>query len=373
MKILQLGKFFPPDIGGIETIMSDITISLNKRGIKCDVLCSNSKFAYREEILPCGAKIMRCASFGKVASTAIAPQMIFKLRQIIANYDIIHLHLPDPMATFALIMADSAFRNSQKKVILHWHSDIIRQKFLLKFYAPFQKIALYRTDCIITTSPNYLQYSPTLQEFAKKVVAIPIGVDSLLKSPESAESAESRRDKKTIFALGRLVKYKGFEYLVESMRYLPDFTLYIAGDGKELANLKAQIKSLHLENRIFLLGKVDRNNATKIAHFNEDSVFVLPSVSRNESFGVVQIEAMSCKMPVVSTNIKGSGVPWVNKDGESGVIVPLCDARAIAEAVLRIMSDYGRFAEGAKARYETHFTLDKMVDEIIALYDKMRA
>lgn len=369
MKILQLGKFFPPDIGGIETIMSDITISLNKRGIKCDVLCSNSKFAYREEILPCGAKIMRCASFGKVASTAIAPQMIFKLRQIIAQYDIIHLHLPDPMATFALIMADSAFRNSQKKVILHWHSDIIRQKFLLKFYAPFQKIALIRTDCIITTSPNYLQYSPTLQEFAKKVVAIPIGVESSFKS--ELYDLQKNRAKKSIFALGRMVHYKGFEYLIEAMKFLPDFHLFIAGNGEKKEQLEALIKSLDLEAQITLLGEI--NNARRIEHYNTNSIFVLPSINRSEAFGVVQIEAMSCKMPVVSTNIKGSGVPWVNKDGESGVIVPLCDAKAIAEAVLRIMSDYERFAEGAKARYEAHFTLDKMVDEIIALYDKMRA
>lgn len=368
MKILQLGKFFPPDIGGIETIMSDITISLNRRGIKCDVLCSNSKLAYSEEILPCGAKIMRCASFGKVASTAIAPQMIWKLRKIIAQYDIIHLHLPDPMATFALIMADSAFKNSQKKVILHWHSDIIRQKFLLKFYAPFQKIALNRSDCIITTSPNYLQYSQTLQNFANKVVAIPIGVESSFKS--ELYDLQKNRHKKSIFALGRMVHYKGFEYLIGAMKYLPDFHLFIAGSGRNKEQLEALIKSLHLEAQITLLGEID--NVSRIKHYNTESIFVLPSINRSEAFGVVQIEAMSCKMPVISTNIQGSGVPWVNKNGESGIVVEICDEVAIADAVREIMADYERFANGAKSRYEAHFTLDKMIDEIIALYDKMR-
>lgn len=367
IRILQLGKFFPPDLGGMESVIYDITLGLNERKIACDVLCSNSKLAYREEILSCGAKIMRCASFGKVASTAIAPQMIFKLRKIIANYDIIHIHLPDPMANLALFCAN----HKGKKIIIHWHSDIIKQKFLLKLYAPLQNWLLKRVDSIIATTQQYADFSPTLKPFGDKIVAIPIGIDSLFESPKIAES---RQNKKTIFALGRLVKYKGFEYLVESMRYLPDFTLYIAGSGAELANLKAQIKALSavdssLKNRIFLLGKVDER--TKIAHLSNDSIFVLPSITRNEAFGVVQLEAMSAKMPVIATDIKGSGVSFVNLHNESGLIVPPRDAKAIAEAILRVMVDYTRFSEGAQRRYLAHFTKDKMIDKIIDLYDRI--
>lgn len=371
--ILQLGKFFPPDLGGMESVIYDITLGLNERRIACDALCSNSKRAYSEEILPCGAKIMRCASFGKLASTAITPQMIFKLRKIIAHYDIIHIHLPDPMANFALFCAN----HKGKKIIIHWHSDIIKQKFLLKFYAPLQHWLLKRADSIIATTQQYADFSPTLKPFRDKIVVIPIGIDSLLKShshAESTESAESRRDKKTIFALGRLVKYKGFEYLVESMRYLPDFTLYIAGSGAELANLKAQIKALSavdlsIKNRIFLLGKI--NERTKRAHLNNDSIFVLPSITRNEAFGVVQLEAMSAKMPVIATDIKGSGVSFVNLHNESGLIVQPRDAKAIAEAILCVMADYPRFSEGAQRRYLAHFTKDKMIDKITNLYDRI--
>lgn len=362
IRILQLGKFFPPDLGGMESVIYDITLGLNERGIACDVLCSNSKHAYSEEILPCGAKIMRCASFGKVASTAIAPQMIFKLREIFSHYDIIHIHLPDPMANLSLFCAN----HKGKKIIIHWHSDIIKQKFLLKFYAPLQHWLLKRADSIIATTQQYADFSPTLKPFRDKIVAIPIGIDSLLKSPKSTES---RRDKKTIFALGRLVKYKGFEYLVESMRYLPDFTLYIAGSGVEDANLKAQIKTLHLENRIFLLGKIDER--TKTNHFNNDSIFVLPSITRNEAFGIVQLEAMSAKIPVIATDIKGSGVSFVNLHNESGLIVPPRDAKAISEAILRVMADYPRFSNGAQKRYLAHFTKDKMIDKIIDLYDRI--
>lgn len=363
MRVLQLGKFFPPDIGGIETVMSDITISLNNRNITCDVLCSNSKAEYSEEILPCGAKIMRCASFGKIASMALAPQMIIKLRQIISGYDIIHLHSPDPMATFALLLS----KHKGKKVILHWHGDIIRQKFLLKLYAPFQSMLLKIADSVIATSPKYIDYSPSLQKVADKVVIIPIGVESSFD--KTLYNFSENQAKKSIFSLGRMVYYKGFEYLIEAMKYLPDFKLYLGGGGEQKEALQNLIKSLDLGDRISLLGEID--DERRIFNYNTNSLFVLPSINRSEAFGVVQIEAMSCKMPVVSTNIAGSGVPWVNKDGESGIVVPLCDAKAISEAVLRIMENYSHFSNGAYNRYLEHFTLDKMIDKIISLYDRI--
>lgn len=390
IRILQLGKFFPPDLGGMESVIYDITLGLNEHRIACDVLCANSKAQYKEDILDShlknntkdfnlnqreshanhAVKIMRCHTFGKLASTAIAPQMIFKLRKIIEYYDIIHIHLPDPMANLALFCAN----HKDKKIIIHWHSDIIKQKFLLKFYAPLQNWLLKRADAIIATTQQYADFSPTLKPFRQKIVVIPIGIDSLLESQQSAESVELRQNKKTIFALGRLVKYKGFEYLVESMRYLPDFKLYIAGNGIELMNLKAQIKALSavdsdIENRIFFLGKVDE--CTKRAHFNNDSIFVLPSITRNEAFGVVQLEAMSAKMPIIATDIEGSGVSFVNLHNESGLIVPPGNAKAIADAILRIMEDYSRFSEGAQKRYLAHFTKDKMIDKIIDLYDRI--
>lgn len=363
MKVLQLGKFFPPDIGGIESVMNNITISLNNRGIACDVLCSNSKPKYSEEILPCGAKIMRCASLGKIASMAIAPQMIIKLKKIISDYDIIHLHLPDPMVTFALLLANY----NNKKIILHWHSDIIRQKFLLKFYTPFQKKILQKAHAIIATSPNYIDYSPPLQEVSHKVVAIPIGVESSLKS--EVYDLQKNRSKKSIFSLGRMVHYKGFEYAIKAMAYLPDFRLYIGGGGEQKPYLESLIKSLGLSKQITLLGEI--SNDDRILQYNTNSIFVLPSLNRSEAFGVVQLEAMSAKMPVVSTNIKGSGVPWVNKHNESGIVVPIGDERAISEAILEITKHYEKFANGAYNRYLEHFTLDKMIDKIALLYDRI--
>ena len=124
MKILQLGKFYPIDImGGIQMAIYNITEELNKRNIKCDILCSNVGNEYKEDIIN-NYKVFKAASYGIISSTSISPQMISKLKKIISEYDIIHIHHPDPMANLALFMANP----KKQKIVVHWHSDIIKQR-----------------------------------------------------------------------------------------------------------------------------------------------------------------------------------------------------------------------------------------------------
>ena len=212
MKILQLGKFYPPDIGGIETTMQDFCDGITQKGIVCDVLCSHTKPFYQEDKTPYGAKIYRSASFGKVFSTSIAPQMITKLQKLISHYDIIHIHFPDPMAIIALFFS----KHQNKIIILHWHSDIIRQKFLLNFFLPLQKWILNRANLIIATSQNYILQSPHLQNYRHKCIAIPIGISF------NDINKISPKNPYKIISVGRLVPLKGFEYLIESLVHLPE-------------------------------------------------------------------------------------------------------------------------------------------------------
>ncbi|MBT5492277.1 glycosyltransferase [bacterium] len=126
MKILQLGRFYAPSTGGIETVMYDVTEVLNEyEEASCDVLCSSKNYTY-EESSTNNYKVIRTKSLGVYFSTSITPQMIFKLKEIINNYDIIHVHLPDPMANIALMLVDC----SKQKIILHWHSDVVKQWIL---------------------------------------------------------------------------------------------------------------------------------------------------------------------------------------------------------------------------------------------------
>ena len=370
MKILQLGKYYPPHIGGIEMVMYQITEGLNKRGIHCDVLCSNDKNKY-EEIVINNYKVFKTKSYGKFASTSITPQMIFKLREIIDNYDIIHIHFPDPMANLALMLSE----HKNKKVILHWHSDIIKQKNLLKLYLPFQNWLLKRADKIIATTPKYIEESPYLSKYKNKCIAVPIGIDKnrLKVNMELVNELKNKYNKKIVFSLGRLAYYKGFEYLIKAARYLSDdYIILIGGEGELKEELSELIKKEKLEKKVKLIGKIKDEDLG--SYYYASDLFVLPSIEKTEAFGIVQIEAMSFGKPIIATKIKGSGVDWVNEHGVSGLNVEPKNPKAIADAILLLTKDemtYKSFSKNAKERFEKLFTLDKMIDNILNVYKSL--
>lgn len=360
-KILQVGKFYPPAIGGIETTMQDICEGLNARGFICDVLCSHSMRHFRLDILDSKARIYRTKSYGKLANTSITPQMIYFLKNIGKTYDIIHLHLPDPMANLALLCANL----SDKIIIVHWHSDIIKQKYLLQLYKPLQSWLLKRADIIIGTSPKYITQSPFLQHYQNKCIAIPSGVQNPkpTKTPPKCEP-------KLLFALGRLVSYKGFEYAIKMMQYLPqDYRLCIGGKGELESSLKSLVSALNLENRVSFLGFIDDWELPNL--YRKSAIFILSSITKNEAFGLVQAEAMSYGVPVVSCAIEGSGVDWVNQNGYSGIVVPPKDSKALAQAVLEISKNYEFYSTNALRRFQAHFTKDKMIDSLKDLYIRL--
>jgi len=371
MKILQLGKYYPPDIGGIETVMYDITECLNKSNITCDVLCSNSTNIYKEDIIN-GYKIYRVATYGKFASTSIAPQMIFKLREIINNYDIIHIHFPDPLTNIALMLAN----HHNKKIVLHWHSDIIKQKYLLKLYLPFQSWLLKRSNSIIATTPKYIDESPYLQKYKEKCVAIPIGIDknNLQFDTTKVNKIRSKyKNKKIIFSLGRLTYYKGFEYLIKSAEYLDDnYIILIGGSGELKYDLEVLIKINKLENKVILLGRIEEEELGN--YYKACDIFCLSSIEKSEAFGIVQIEAMSFSKPIVATNIKGSGVDWVNEHNISGINVSPKNSKELANAFIHICKDkqiYEQFCINANERFNTLFLRQSMNSKILNLYKSL--
>lgn len=368
MKILQLGKFYPPDTGGMETALYNITEELNQRGIQCDVLCANKEKEYRNDLLN-GYKVIRTSSYGIVASTSISPQMIRELKKIITNYDILHIHHPNPTANLALFMANP----KKQKVVIHWHSDIIKQELELRFYKPLLIWMLKKADVIIGTSQKYIDESLQLKDFKNKCVPIPIGIkknDIGVDENKFEEIKVRFKNKKIIFSLGRFIYYKGFEYLIESAKYLPDnYVILLGGDGELKEKYEQIIRENGLSEKVFLVGKIDQKDLG--SYYEACDLFCLPSIAKSEAFGLVMVEAMSFGKPIVATKIKGSGTDWVNHNEITGLNVEPKNPEQLANAFKTILENqeiYSKFSKNAFQRYLNEFTIETEIEKLIKVY-----
>ncbi|WP_442590775.1 glycosyltransferase [Pedobacter sp. AW31-3R] len=368
MKILQIGKFYPIR-GGVEKVMYDMMLGLAARNIYCDMLCATTE-DHPGGILTINpyAKVIAIPTQIKFAATMIAPKMIVKLRQIAKDYDIIHIHHPDPMASLALFL--SGYKG---KVVLQWHSDILKQKMLLKLYGPLQDWLIKRADLITGTTPVYVKESPFLNQVQHKVDYIPIGVEPI--NPEASRVLLIRQKyqgKKLILSVGRLVEYKGYEYLIRAAQHLDArHQVVIAGKGPLHDKLQELIMQLGVQDRVELIGFVSDEDLAD--YYGACDIFCLSSILKTEAFAIVQIEAMSCAKPLISTHIPGSGVSWVNAGGESGLIVALENSRALADAILTLSGNdeiYTQLSAGSLLRYQQLFTRNRMIDRCLELYGR---
>lgn len=367
MRILQLGKFYPI-IGGVEKVMVDLLKGLSLHGVSCDMLCCNAEVGKPKVIIDIAPNAqLICVKAGlKKFSTMISFQMITELRRICHDYDIIHIHQPDPMATLALLLSGYT-----GKVVVHWHSDILSQKALLLFYLPLQSWLLNRANAIVGTTPIYIKESPFLRNFQSKCTYLPIGIHPVVWNDTKVEEIRSRYPQKhIIFSLGRLVYYKGFEYLIDAARNLPDnYVVLIGGSGELRKDLQNRIETHGLQDKVILLGRISDESLPN--YFRACDIFCLSSILKTEAFAIVQIEAMSCGKPIVATLIPGSGVSWVNAEGVSGVNVPIADSDALAKAFKMILEDEKRreqLAKGAKQRFQTVFLFENMINKCIEIY-----
>ena len=372
MKVLQLGKAYPPvNMGGVELVIKFFTEGLSDAGIECDSLGVNDGYRFQLEAFSDHSKIYREKLISKKFSTLFSFHLITRLCKIASNYTIITIHHPDPMSALALY-----FANPKCKIVLYWHSDIVKQKLTYSFFRPLEKWILKRADMILCTSPKYLSESPVLQPYKSKAGFVPIGVTQK-KSQEndklSDEIKKENQGKFIVLSIGRFSYYKGFRYLVEALRNLDNnYKLFIIGDGEEFVMLQQLIMEHKLSERVVLLGV--QSDIVKNAYLRACDVFVLPSIYKSEAFGIVQIEAMAFGKPVISTRIEGSGVDWVNLDGESGLTVPIKNYESISDKIKLLREDrelYNKLSKGALNRYETMFTTEIMISSLIKVYKSL--
>ncbi len=368
MKVLHIGKYYPPFLGGIEKVNFDLVETLIQQGVQTDVFCFNHEVG--REVTYKGYKIHRTAVWMTKFSTPISFSIFKDLREIYKDYDIIHIHMPNPTAALAF-----QFLPFKGKIVLHWHLDIVKQKLVKVGYKAFQTHILKKADAIIVTSPDYLESSKDLKPYKNKCYVIPLGIDDsyLTENLKFRDKLVLKyNDKKVIFSLGRLIYYKGFEYLIEAAKYLDANTLIlIGGIGVLKEKLQKQIEDNNLQEKVKLISKIPETELAE--YYNRADVFCLPSIERSEAFGIVLLEAMASSCPVISTSM-GSGTSWVNTHQETGLVVPAKNAKALANAIKLITENKDlndRFSKNALARFHEHFKLEQMTQRTLDLYQNL--
>lgn len=358
MRILTLTKFYHPYRGGIETVSKNITDENLRAGHQSDVLCANQSFKNEADIVE-GARVIRSPRLIYLKSTSICPLMPWQLKNLVLSYDLLHVHFPDPMTALSLYLV-----KPETPFIIHWHSDIIKQRTLKTFFQPLQDWCLSTAKKIIVTSEDYAKHSMDLRPYQNKIVVAPIGIE------EKEQFRQRVAPTKKILAVGRLTYYKGFEILIEASKLLPDdYKVTIVGDGELRKSLEDKIENLGLESKVRLTGKLTDHELKK--QYEENDIFCLPSTHKSEAFGVVLVEAMSFSLPIVTCNIEGSGVPWVNQHGVSGFNVPVNSPQALANAIQLILSDqrtYSQLSQGSFKRFKDQFTIKEMMRGVWSSY-----
>jgi glycosyltransferase involved in cell wall biosynthesis len=364
--VLHVGKFYAPHVGGIETHLETLCRGLTE-SMEVRVLVANDRGGDEEAILD-GVKVSRHAIRFNLAGAPICPSMVKEIRR--ANADIVHVHVPNPAGILA-VMA-SGFRG---RLITTWHSDTVRQRRLAQMFSPIQRRYLGNCDAIIATSPNYVESSLDLANFRDRCHVIPYGIEvEGLHRPDlaSVNAIHGRYPGPLLLTVGRLVYYKGFEYLVSAMKGIAA-TLLIVGDGPLRASLERQAAMEGVADRVRFIGEMQPRDI--IPYYHACDIFVLASIARSEAFGIVQLEAMACGKPVVNTRL-GSGVPFASLDGVTGLTVEPCNVEALERAINRLLEDgelRARFGEAAQKRVDAEFSSSSMLKRTRDLYQELLA
>ena len=372
MKLLQVAKFYPPELGGIEAVARDLSAGMIARGVDVEVLCAHTRWQRAQSVGAAGERVTRAASLGLWLSTSMAPGLVTELRRRRDAADILHVHMPDPLAALAVWAA-----RPRGRVVLHWHSDVVRQRIAMHVYRPLERWLLARADAIVATSAAYADSSVPLAPWRHKVTVVPIGAPPPVAPPAHRVRrlhtlAAGRR---IVFALGRMTYYKGWEVLIEAARSLPDDVLVlVGGGGPDLAHYRGLARAAGVAAKILFQGAMA--DADVEAAFAVAQVFCLASTVRAEAYGVAVLEAMARRLPVVATDIPGSGLGWLVEHGETGLKVPVRDAAALAAAIGQLLDDAAlrtRLGEAGRARWAAEFTVDTMCDRMLALYRALLA
>lgn len=364
IRVLHVFKtYFPETVGGIEQVIRQLASVGKKKGVRSDVLTltKGPSRVFRFE----GQLVYAVRRDLDVASTGFSYQAFGALKRIIDRYDVVHYHYPWPFGDLLKLLIDA-----NKPSLVTYHSDIVRQKFLGKLYAPLQRRFLNSVDCIVATSPSYLESSQTLKHYREKSTVVPIGLSKAtypVVSGNKIQCWKDEIDRDFFLFVGVLRYYKGLHILLEALKGT-DLKVVIAGTGPVEGELKRLAQELGVSENVRFLGRVSEED--KVALLEACLGVVFPSHLRSEAFGITLLEGAMYGKPLISCEIK-TGTSYINASGETGIVIPPSDSGALKEAMQTLAGDQllvDRMGANAFRRYQTMFSDDVMFDGYYKAY-----
>jgi len=369
MNILHLYRtYFPDSQGGLEEVIRQICLGTGESGVNSRVFTLSDE-PFPKRLPRPEADVVRVPKTFEIASCGVAIRGLRSFAQEVEWADLVHYHYPWPFSDLLY-----GISGRSKPSLLTYHSDVVRQKFLLSMYKPLMSRYLGAMDMIVATSPNYFATSPVLSKYADKVEVIPIGLDEPsypdvhLREQELVKTKQRYGDNFFLF-VGVLRYYKGLHILLDAIKDAP-YKVVIAGSGPVEAELRKQADRLGLNNVIFAGFVSDRE---KMLLFQLCTGVVFPSYLRAEAFGVTLLEGAMSSRPLISAEV-GSGTTHVNIHNKTGLVVPPGNSRALRAAMDKLHNNPDTARDmgiRARARYESLFTGSMMGERYAQAYERV--
>jgi rhamnosyl/mannosyltransferase len=370
LNVLHFYKtYFPDTVGGVEQVINQLATSAAPLGVNSTVLSLTKDKKVTSVLDIDGHKVHRCKQLFEVASTPFSLSVIGEFKRLAAQVDIIHYHFPYPFTDLLHFACQI-----NKPTVVSYHSDIVKQKQLMKLYRPLQQRFLGSVDHIVCASPNYLASSEVLANFQHKTSVIPYGLNADSYPRACSHKQQYWRERigeKFFLFVGMTRYYKGLHILIEAAKN-SEYPIVILGAGPVEAALKQQADALNITN-IHFLGFLD--NAAKVALLTLCYAFVFPSHLRSEAFGISLLEAAMHAKPLISCEI-GSGTTYINQHNVTGLVIEPSNPQALRQAMDQLWEDEAlalHYGQQAKQRFDLLFSADKMASTYVDLYHSLIA
>ena len=372
-KILHISKYYYPFFGGTEQIARDVVLAL-KGEYEQKVIAFNDGKDDRTDTVD-GIEVIKCGCFAKIAAQSLSTSYGKHLHQVMKDFqpDIVVFHYPNPFVA-ALLLRE--LKTTKAKLVVYWHLDIIRQKYLRVLFASQNRRLLECAVKVIATSPNYIEGSQWLQSVKEKCVVVPncINVERMSVTDDIQKRAEEIRTKnsgKTIcVAVGRHTEYKGFTYLIQASKLLDGrFLIYITGTGELTEKLHEEAND---DKKVVFTGRIDDMELKALILASD--IFCFPSITKNEAFGLALAEGMYYGKPAVTFTIPGSGVNYVSINGETGIEVENRNVKKYAEAMKKLADDAElreKYGDAGRKRVEENFLSTQFCENAKRMFSRL--